>query len=213
MPVSRFREIVSVLIRTWCVAGHHILLCSRWLYYNCRAFGWYRVAPFSTKIYGRLEFAHLPIRLRMGTKCSFGRGVYLSTSRSAEIVLGEEVTFNTGCLIVASDRIEIGDRVAIGEYVSIRDQVHRFSPGQGVRGQGFDIRAVVIGENTWIGRGVFIGPGTKIGSDCIIGANSVVHGEFPSGVLIAGSPARIKKEIDRNRGPVDAEGSPAVRTG
>jgi acetyltransferase-like isoleucine patch superfamily enzyme len=143
----------------------------------------------------------------MGPRCSFGHDVYLSTARTAEIALGKEVTFNTGCLIVASERIEIGDRVAIGEYVSIRDQVHRFTPGHGVKGQGFIVKPIRIGENTWIGRGVFIGPGTRIGADCIVGANSVVHGEFPSGVLIAGSPARVKKAIAPNSGSAEADES------
>lgn len=197
----------TLFVRACCVVSHRVLCFTRLCYYNIRAFAWYRAAPFSTKIYGRLGFAHLPIRIRMGPRCSFGHDVYLSTARTAEIALGKEVTFNTGCLIVASERIEIGDRVAIGEYVSIRDQVHRFTPGHGVKGQGFIVKPIRIGENTWIGRGVFIGPGTRIGADCIVGANSVVHGEFPSGVLIAGSPARVKKAIAPNSGSAEADES------
>ncbi|MEP5151427.1 acyltransferase, partial [Planktotalea sp.] len=91
--------------------------------------------------------------------------------------------------------IKIGDRVAIGEQVSIRDQQHIHTIGKGVRDQGFEVAPVMIGANTWIGRGVFIGPGTRIGKDCIVAANSVVHGEFPDGVLIAGAPAKVRKSL------------------
>jgi acetyltransferase-like isoleucine patch superfamily enzyme len=98
-------------------------------------------------------------------------------------------------LLVACESITIGSNTAIGEYVSIRDQEHRFAPGHGVRGQGFRIAPVTIGENAWIGRGVFIGPGTRIGANSIVAANSVVHGVFPDGVLLAGAPAKIKKTI------------------
>lgn len=196
--MRRFRDAADLFIRASSVACHRLLLLFRWFYYNFRAFAWYRIAPASTKIYGRLGFSHLPVRIRMGVSCSLGEDLYLSTARKAEIILGDSVTFNRGCIVVASERIEIGDRVAVGEYVSIRDQAHRFVPGHGVRDQGFTVKPIQIGENTWIGRGVFIGPGTRIGSNCIVGANSVVHGEFPSGVLIAGSPARVKKVIAPN---------------
>jgi acetyltransferase-like isoleucine patch superfamily enzyme len=111
--------------------------------------------------------------------------------------MGSDVTLNTGCLLVASELISIGARVAVGEYVSIRDQQHIHVPGKGVRDQGFKVAPVEIGDNTWIGRGAFIGPGTRIGRDCIVAANSVVHGRFPDGVLIAGAPAVIKRRLDQ----------------
>lgn len=97
--------------------------------------------------------------------------------------------------MVATEAITIGDHVAIAEYVTIRDQEHRFRPGYGVRGQGYNSAPVTVGDNCWIGRGVYIGPGTTIGKNSIVGANSVVRGTFPDGVLIAGTPAVIKKVL------------------
>ncbi len=167
----------------------------RLVFYQTVVFVWHVPAPASTKIYGRLRFPHVPCNLFMGPECAFGHDVVLSTGHSAQITLGRQVTINDGCLLVASERIEIGDRVAIGEYVSIRDQQHRHSPDHGVRDLGFDVEAVQIGENTWIGRGAFLGPGTHIGRGCIVAANSVVHGVFPDGVLIAGAPATVKKSL------------------
>lgn len=184
---------MNTVVRVVCVVLHQLLAKLRLAFYNLRAFAWSRPAPWSTVIYGRLKFSHLPCRVELGRRCGLGDGLFLSTGRDALIVIGDDVSINTGCLLVASERISIGANTAIGEYVSIRDQAHRFVPGRGVRGQGFDIAPVEIGENVWIGRGVFIGPGARIGANSIVAANSVVHGSFPEGVLLAGAPAKVKR--------------------
>lgn len=184
---------MAIVIRAVCIALHRVLTLYRLIYYNLRAFIWHRAAPWSTIIFGRLTFSHLPCRVSLGRRCRLGDGVFLSTARDALISLGDDVSINAGCLLVASQAVTIGSNTAIGEYVSIRDQAHCFAPGEGVRGQGFTVAPVEIGENVWIGRGVFIGPGTRIGADSIVAANSVVHGVFPAGVLLAGAPAKIKR--------------------
>lgn len=156
---------------------------------------------FFRRIGRRVQFTgrvRLPIPLRnvdIGDDCMIGDSVYFQTGRSSRIEIGNDCSINTGCHLVASSHIVLGDNVAVGEYVSIRDQVHNFAVGHGVRDQGFEVAAVSIGKNVWIGRGVFIGPGTSIGDNSIIGANSVVHGVFPPGVLIAGTPAMVKKSL------------------
>ncbi len=52
---------------------------------------------------------------------------------------------------------------------------------------------ISIGDNVWIGAGVTIVGPCVIGDGCVIGAHSFVSGEFGSNLLIAGSPAKIKK--------------------
>ena len=131
----------------------------------------------------------------MGKQCRIGDGVYFATSSTSEINVGNEVNINLGCVIVSIEKIVIGDRTSIAEYVSIRDQEHNFSVGAGTRGQGFSSAPVIIGKNVWIGRGSYIGPGTIIGDNSIVAANSVVSGIFPPGVLLAGAPAKIKREL------------------
>lgn len=55
--------------------------------------------------------------------------------------------------------------------------------------------AVIIREGVWIGsRAVIIGP-TEIGKHSVIGAGSVVKGNVPEYVMVAGNPAVIKKII------------------
>lgn len=65
---------------------------------------------------------------------------------------------------------------------------------------------IAIGDNVFIGVGSIILPNTKISSNCIVAAGSVVRGEFESGVVIGGNPARIICSLEdyysRNAGRV-----------
>jgi len=157
-----------------------------------------RIGP-ATSFHGRVRLP-LPFRnVIIGRGCLIGDGTFFHTGRSSYIVIGDNCSINSGCHLVANDRITVGSNVAVAEYVSIRDQEHRFHPDTGVRGQGFDVAPVVIGDNVWIGRGAYIGPGVTIGAGSIVGANSVVRpGDYPPAVLIAGIPAVVKKPLAEN---------------
>ncbi|WP_052768985.1 acyltransferase [Aurantiacibacter marinus] len=187
---------MSFLLRALSIVLQKLIMALRWTWYNLRVFIWHRPAPVGTRFYGPIQFSHLPCRIELGRDCVLGEHLLLAPGRNATIVLGDGSSINRGSVLVASERITIGKRVAIAEYVSIRDQEHIHVPGIGVRDQGFTVAPVEIGDFSWIGRNSYLGPGTKIGRNCIVGANSVVRGEFPDGVLIAGAPAKIKKYLN-----------------
>jgi maltose O-acetyltransferase len=50
---------------------------------------------------------------------------------------------------------------------------------------------VAIGDRVFVGASTIILPGVTIGSDVIIGAGSIVTQDIPSGVVVAGNPAKI----------------------
>ncbi|MEE0909730.1 MAG: acyltransferase [Bacteroidales bacterium] len=54
---------------------------------------------------------------------------------------------------------------------------------------------VRIEDNVWIGVGAIILPGCVIGDNCVVAAGSVVVNDIPNNVMVAGVPAKIKKEI------------------
>lgn len=148
-----------------------------------------------TQFTGRVRLPMPGRNVFIGERCMVGHDVFFQTGRTSTIRIGDEVSINTGCHIVASEAISIGNCVAVGEYVTIRDQDHKFLPEKGVRDQGFLVAPVLIGDNVWIGRGVHIGPGTAIGSGSIVAANAVVRGVFGPNLLIAGVPAVVKRRI------------------
>lgn len=55
-----------------------------------------------------------------------------------------------------------------------------------------------IGENCFIGMNSIILMGSHIGNNVIVGAGSVVHGDFPDNVVIAGNPARVISTLDKH---------------
>ena len=56
-------------------------------------------------------------------------------------------------------------------------------------------RPVTIGNNCWIGGNAVILPGVTIGDNVTIAAGSVVIRDVPSNSLVAGNPAKVKKQV------------------
>ncbi|WRH76550.1 MAG: DapH/DapD/GlmU-related protein [Sphingobium sp.] len=85
-----------------------------------------------------------------------------------------------GLGIVIHGDTEIGDNVHIDQNVTIG-------------GKATITGVPKIGSNVYIGAGaVVLGP-IIIGSNSVIGANSVVLDDVPSGTMVAGAPAKIKR--------------------
>lgn len=93
----------------------------------------------------------------------------------------------------------------VGSGTNIQDgAIFHADPGYPVQvGAGCTIghRAIVhgaqVGENTTIGMGAILLNGARIGENGIVGAGSLVTQgkQFPPGVLILGSPARVVREL------------------
>jgi serine acetyltransferase len=129
-------------------------------------------------------------RVSFGERCRLGREVQFETTGAGEIVIGERVRINTGCILVANTRIHVGDDTLIGEYVSIRDADHGVAADKPVRIQEQDAAEIRIGRDVWIGRGCCILKGVSIGNGAVIGANSVVTRDVPANSISVGAPAR-----------------------
>jgi maltose O-acetyltransferase len=54
---------------------------------------------------------------------------------------------------------------------------------------------IALGDNVWLGGGVIVCPGVMIGDDTVVGAGAVVTRALPPGVVAAGVPARVIREI------------------
>ena len=55
---------------------------------------------------------------------------------------------------------------------------------------------IEIGDDCWIGMNAIIMKGAIIGDGCIVAANSLIlAGEYPSFSLLAGSPAKVVRQI------------------
>jgi acetyltransferase-like isoleucine patch superfamily enzyme len=57
------------------------------------------------------------------------------------------------------------------------------------------VASVKIEKNAWLGANVTVLPGVTVGKNAIVAADSTVTKDVPENVIVAGSPARIIKEI------------------
>lgn len=103
----------------------------------------------------------------------------------------------TGGSIVAAERIVIGERVVIGANTTITDtDFHPPAPRvRQLRPQGSETAPVIIEDDVFIGMYCLILKGVTLGHGCVIGAGSVVTRSVPAGVIAAGNPARVIREI------------------
>lgn len=115
--------------------------------------------------------------------CDYGSNIYL----------GERVYFNFNCVILDVCEVKIGDFTFFGPNVQIYAATHPLD-ARLRRTQEFG-KPVSIGSDVWVGGGAIICPGVTIGSKTVVGAGSVVTKDIPEGVLAAGNPCRIIREI------------------
>ena len=109
------------------------------------------------------------------------------------IELGERVFFNFNCVILDVCPVRIGSYTLFGPAVQILTPMHPLD-AELRRGKEFG-KPVEIGSDVWVGGGAIILPGVVIGSRTVIGAGSVVTRDVPEGVLAAGNPCRVLREI------------------
>jgi acetyltransferase-like isoleucine patch superfamily enzyme len=140
-------------------------------------------------------------RLTVGEGTLFEPGCWLTLSADAVVEIGEGCFLNRGTMLAAFERIEIGDHSMFANNCFVGDSDHRYDdPDVPITWQGFVARGPVkIGSNCWFGVNCVVTGGVEIGDRCVIGANSVVTQDLPPGVIAAGAPARVIKEIEFKR--------------
>lgn len=122
-------------------------------------------------------------------------GVILAAKHGGRLTINNSFV-GRNCVIVACGNIEIGSNCQIAEMVVIRDQNHRFlRADKPITEQGFDVEAISIGRNVWLGTKATVLAGASIGDGTVIGAHTLVLGNIPSHSLAVGTPAVVKKSL------------------
>ncbi|MEH2080178.1 MAG: sugar O-acetyltransferase [Nostoc sp.] len=112
------------------------------------------------------------------------------------ILLGKKCFFNFNCVVLDVCQVKIGDYTLFGPGVQIYTAAHPLNAK--LRRQQEFGKSVEIGSDVWVGGAAVICPGVTIGSGCVIGAGSVVTHDIPTGVLAAGNPCRVIRELTDN---------------
>jgi maltose O-acetyltransferase len=112
----------------------------------------------------------------------------------SNIHLGEKVFFNFGCVVLDVCEVRIGSFTLFGPAVQIYAATHPMNAE--LRRSRELGKPVTIGDDVWVGGGAVICPGVTIGSRAVIGAGSVVARDVPEGVIAAGNPCRVLRNVE-----------------
>jgi acetyltransferase-like isoleucine patch superfamily enzyme len=128
-----------------------------------------------------------------------------ATTPAASIRIGDGVQINNNAFFKSEGPgIAIGDRCLLGSEVTIYDSdFHDLRPGRR-RGGSPRMAAVELEQDVFVGDRVTILKGVRVGAGSVIGAGSVVSSSIPPGVIAAGNPARILRQVP---GPTGAPAS------
>lgn len=130
-----------------------------------------------------------------------GRIIEINVQPGATLKMGNEVYINYGVSITCAIRISIGNKCLIGPEVLIMDDdghptdwrirydYHPSGPETRVGGP------IEIGDSVWLGARSIILKNVTIGSGSVVAAGAVVTHSVPFGVLVAGVPARIIRQL------------------
>ena len=123
---------------------------------------------------------------------------------NAGVVIGRRCIVGEFAVIRGQGGVSIGDDVLIAPHVQILavDHVIRTSRVPIMR-QGLVARGIVIEDGAWLGAGAIVTDGVRIGRNAVIGAGAVVTRDIPAGVVAAGVPARVVREIGDCEPPID----------
>ena len=116
----------------------------------------------------------------------------VDTSRPALLQIGDYCKITSGVIILTHDYSRSVLRRVYGDII----------------GEG---KKTVIGDNVFLGMNSIVLMGSHIGSNVIVGAGSVVSGDIPDNVVVAGNPARVIRDLDahysimKKRMLIDAE--------
>ena len=119
-----------------------------------------------------------PFHINYGKKTTFGRDCFV----------------NFGCTFLALGGITIEDDVFIGPHCVLATEYHPENPATR---HSLLTKPIVVKRNAWLGANVTVLAGVTIGENAIVAAGSVVTKDVPDNMVVAGSPARVIREIKK----------------
>lgn len=172
---------------------------------HAAAGGFFVREPFEGELLEGLDSG----RVTIGAGTLLEPGCWLTLGPEGRITIGEGCFLNRETMLASAELIEIGDHVMFANHCFVGDADHRYDdPERPITWQGFEPRGPVrIGDNCWFGVSCVVTGGVEVGERTVVGANSVITRDLPAGVIAAGAPARVIREIEFKGGWRPPQGS------
>ncbi|WP_307189114.1 acyltransferase [Massilia putida] len=150
--------------------------------------------------------------IEIGDRVYIGGGTQL-ISRSG-IKIGNDVMISWGCTVYDHDAHSIDYRSRMEDHAG---HLRSWSSGNLLNGKNWSTvktAPIVIEDHVWLGFDVVVLKGVTIGEGAVVAARSVVTSDVPPWTVVAGSPARVVRQIpadmQKPRRDPTAHGVPAT---
>jgi len=135
--------------------------------------------------------------ITLGDRVYIGRHSIVYT-KGGDIELAAKVNVSHNCELFSSNLLEVGEGSFIAAYSYLlsggeydtAEQVP-LSEQSGTISQG----PTQVGANVWIAAQALVTDGSQVGDNAVVAAGAMVRGEVPPGVLVAGRPARVMRQL------------------
>jgi len=147
------------------------------------------------RVWGKLLVYNYGGTIRIGARTrirSTPARTELAAYPGATLEIGERVSVNYGCSLVATGHIRIGNNCRIGTHVSIFDNDFHEKGRPEARPAP---RPVMIEDDVWIATRVIVLKGVTVGRGAVVGAGSVVTSDIPPYSVAVGNPARVRGAV------------------
>jgi acetyltransferase-like isoleucine patch superfamily enzyme len=144
------------------------------------------------------------LRLQGPGRISIGNGVnawareeanvLVTFSPDAVISIGDNVRLN-GAGLQCGAAITVGDDCILGSCTIVDTDHHSVEVDRRRPGAVVQSGPVVIGRNVWVAGAAAVLKGVTIGDDSVVGYGAVVTADVPAGVVVAGNPARVVRNL------------------
>ena len=171
--------------------------------------GWWRAARF-----GFFTLAMLPYRLALVPQlrapwlrllgARIGRGTILQDVRFfnlyrrglAGLEIGDDCFIGDECLLDLAEGIQLERQVTLAERVLVLTHMNVGYADHPLQ-QHFPpvAKPVVVEQGAFLGANVTLLPGVRIGAGSFVAAGAVVTKDVPPGMLVAGVPGRVLRQI------------------
>jgi virginiamycin A acetyltransferase len=118
---------------------------------------------------------------------------------AGDLVIGDSVAVNSGCVFYTGNGIHIGNHVAIAANCTFAPVNHAYQDKTRlIREQGFmpSRGGIIVEDDVWIGANCVLLDGAILRRGCVLAAGSVVRGELLPYTIYGGAPLRVLGERD-----------------
>lgn len=114
-----------------------------------------------------------------------------------DVHIGQHSRIGIGNVLIGP--VRIGNRVMLAQNVVLSGLNHQYqSINQPISEQPISTAQIVVEDECWIGANAVITAGVSIGKHSVVAGGAVVTKNVPAYSVVAGNPARVIKQYNRN---------------